>query len=1040
VPLALIGFSSGGPTYIDRAAVVRTGGRARARTPLVQDPAQRAGTPELWQARVVQLGDQLADLARAGVAPGGRAASLASLPPAGIVPLDSLTPLGTGALPSNQFFPAAFSVRAAPLPLEQLDAVLDRCSSLAPLDTGAAESVLLLVPVPQSVYEPRLLVIEQLDPIFDQTIATFVAERTDALGRRQYLRDRVVALVSAVSGPAAAPTYPAVDPAALEDEGTIVPVSTGEDTFGVVPDPAGGAQPQLVPQAFVDMRTALAPATTPFLPATEQTDLAAQGLDAYSTSLDHRIDQADDAVDYAFLRTHANIYRVRQVMLGTTVASRLAVSPALATIAQGDSAAAMRDQIDTFYQSIKNVGSAGPIGGVIVAPGAALAKTTPVLAATAAAAVPLQASLSLADVSFPVARNPNQVEEPAAVVAPMVFTPSGIQQSPAAGLAIAQQTETGFIGIQARVAIQDASPVVGAGGYDFRTSTIAKRLDDSPAREAHSFAVAARFEAVQSLLKLNDKTVTGDGRIALGLEDVLIQGVPVPGSFDSTTGLQVRQTMTLGAIAAGAQGVGVLLPDNGPQDGDESKFFLEAIRILEFDVGALRLVEARISAYRALLAQAQAALATVQAARDAAQARLQVIDGNVDESRHMVATARALRADEVLRLGAINDARATVLRQSVPFLAYVRPRTQEALVDAPSFPLDPGLLAPPVPACLAAHGAPPAELEGMIQLLRESPVSWFKHVPPVLDQLDRVELLQGTLIAGQLRAQTLVAQPPGTPGGLLTFVQRAPSTAIGQSLALVTAAQQAVVLRNRQTLAQLGAASFVGLGWRETRVQAVKVLSLGDLIEANHGKSAVSQAAASELQEIGEIAGCLHARVSDVDPAIRLVWVERLSQYQDQTVTLGSLSALPRWTDVPYADRHELQAFADWLYDRVDPSIAEALAWMHDLVRVCILLASDSPADEIIAGRVPAPTTAAPGGMVPVSIDPDRVTIGMRVMFFQGTDMVAHGVVDDLVGEQAHARVLETASGAAVSLATSTAARFQEAGGLFTPTFVRRAL
>jgi hypothetical protein len=120
VPLALVAFTGRRVAWIDRAAVVRAGGHAPARTPLVLPPAFRAGVRALWQARIAQLAEHLDDAAAGGPVPSAESLGLVQLPPAGVVPLSAveLAPL------TNHFFPPAWRLRAAPIPREQLDGVL----------------------------------------------------------------------------------------------------------------------------------------------------------------------------------------------------------------------------------------------------------------------------------------------------------------------------------------------------------------------------------------------------------------------------------------------------------------------------------------------------------------------------------------------------------------------------------------------------------------------------------------------------------------------------------------------------------------------------------------------------------------------------------------------------------------------------------------------------------------------------------------------------------------------------------------------------
>jgi hypothetical protein len=207
VPIGLVACASDWtPLFLDRASVVRSGGRARYGR--MGGAADSLGIhwrlPALWQARFEQLAEQIA----AAGDPAPDAATLAAdyvrLPPFGLLPahvvdLDTL---------SSAFFPASFTLDAAPLPSEQLDAALAEAASLAPLDLALGERVRLLVPVPQSVFEPRLLIREVIDPEFATTLAAFQLQRSRALGARQGLRTRASVLARAISGKAL--TVPAI--------------------------------------------------------------------------------------------------------------------------------------------------------------------------------------------------------------------------------------------------------------------------------------------------------------------------------------------------------------------------------------------------------------------------------------------------------------------------------------------------------------------------------------------------------------------------------------------------------------------------------------------------------------------------------------------------------------------------------------------------------------------------------------------------------------------------------------------------------------
>ncbi|WP_437277749.1 hypothetical protein WME90_42020 [Sorangium sp. So ce375] len=1172
VPIGLVAFQDDAPLWVDRYAVVRQGGKAKRRRPFVTHDALRTGTAFLWQARIQQFAEQLAGMPPLDpVFTGQHIADFAHLPPVGMLPRDALSfdPLGTAA---NRFFPAGFRIKAAPLPLEQLDQVIHRCASLAPLATDSAEDVLVIAPVPQAVYEPNLLLAEQVDPIFKRTIEWFQYERHGWRFRRALLRRDHAALVRAADGAESVPVYPDPDPEALEQpEQPALP----SPLPGSLPDPAtlrdyeGGVPPKPEPddpptkawegeerygvdgadqgvvQAFQELYAALGigdyedenpdydpinPGTTPptvrvrrgrVFSKDEIDDFeSGMGLDAFIEKIEAKLAKADDTIDFSFLKGHANIYRLRQFMLGNIAATRLASSPILTSIAKGASAAAVTDEVNKFYLSVKGK----PPPGTVVPPGTAappksggapkpstraleLRGTAPSGGATPSST--LSSALTGASlVASGRVASPALVESAGAAMRASLpsstrtvssallqpvgaVTAAGLLASEIAGIPTATQPSTSAVfdlgalgalinagsvlgggGLQIlaptfqpppiflpppspRDVVQKDQPIVGEGAYDFRTVSIAERIEASPGRDAKNYAVAARTEALEALgLLIEEK---------MNVEDIPVFGVPEwdsnrqplfhkpflgpkgeeldreeEGAVENPRAGLVKRLpapVSLRRVLKSPSfgGISRILRDPAGKDADEGNLYSDAALIVEHAIATLRAVEARIVAYRAELDRCKQALGVITRNKDAAAKRLAVIDGELGEARHKLSTARALLRDEKGRVGQINQRRANVLREHLGFLAFVRPRFAEALVDAPMLSLNPGLFAAPVPACLNTHSDAPEEIDEMVQLLREAPVSWFTHVPRILDKLDRVELLHGTLAIAKMRAQVVrvtEVQPA-------TFRQRALPGRFGQAIVNVTQTQQRVVGNVRLQVAQLDLARFAGLGWKETREVAKHVLSLGDLIEANHGRSLVADEAARELSQIGRIAGCLHAQASDVLPAIRLEWAERLSQYEDRNVNLRNLAVLPRWGEIPYVDRKEIEGLTDWLYSRIDPNHAEGIAWMHDLVRVCLLLASHAPVDEIIAGAVIEDTPVHPGKTVPVAIDPIRVRLGMKVMFFKGQEMVAHGVVEDLVGNQARARITEAS--AQLVLTKGATARFVDPMARTAPSFFRKA-
>ncbi len=331
-------------------------------------------------------------------------------------------------------------------------------------------------------------------------------------------------------------------------------------------------------------------------------------------------------------------------------------------------------------------------------------------------------------------------------------------------------------------------------------------------------------------------------------------------------------------------------------------------------IALLRQVEGRVKRYRDAIAACEEARGALAADLSALGTRETDWAGRLAEARHDVAVTRALIAEEQARLDAINERRAAILEREVRFVAYLRPRTTEDALPAAFRSLDPGLLEAPVPACLTAREDAPEELSDMLAVVREAPAAWFRLQTSLLDGLDRVDLLLRAVRTAQVRTQLARAQAPAT-----LVAAAGPSAAIGK----VQTAQRARVDLVRAGALQLDVARLAGMSWQGVRTEAAKVVSLGDLMEGEHGKGAVSRDAAAFFERFGRICACLHAGFSGVAPALRLDWAETLSQF-DEAPNLRNLSALPRWSEIDYAVRRRLQGLADWLFDQLEPARGRA--------------------------------------------------------------------------------------------------------------------
>jgi hypothetical protein len=955
VPIGLIGFDAAFvPLFADRYAVARAGGRGRQRTSVV--PA--SGSPRLWQARIQQFAEQVSDAQEGGRPIAEIAADFRYLPPVGLLPTDAAEPrAGRG-----RFFPASWDVQAVPVPLEQLDVIVRSSASLREFDTFSTDGVEVLFPVPQVWYEPRLLVIETVDPEFQQTLDQFVPERAMWLARRADVRDKAATIGRAITG--TPPAFPTPDPDALEEEAVATgPLVPPEDAFETAPPLVPGPTAVALEAAPLrDLRTQLQRATP--LAAAEIAELDTRGVAGFITFLQDKVDRANDKIDFGFLRAQTDIYRVRQLVLGATEATRLATSPALATIAKGETAAASREELTTLFKTLKTGGPviAGGSDGIVGVRGIGRAITVTGGETVAPRTV---AQLTLEAVT---------------------------EKSPAAF--VVRQPSSGDIA--------DQGELVG-GSIIGRTVTVAQRLQAPFVAEAKGYTVATKAD-----------TVTALGEIDLAVDDLVVPG------FRDAAGAET--TFTVGALKG--RGLGVVAAEliagqhdpNPVHADDEAGYLTAGVRAIDNSITILRALEGRVAQYKRAIDACRKTLTILTELASRVNARLAVIANELAESRQDVSVARALLAEETARLAVINERRDKILAEHVTFLAYHRPRAAEARVDAPARDLDPGLVESPVPACLARALSPPPELGALLDLLREAPVKWFVYVHPLLDRLDRLDVLHATVQAATIRAAAVAATAVAAPvsgGGLL-----------GQAIAKSFTAQQDVVSRLRVATAQFDLGLLAGQSWTASRDRAREVLSLGDLIAGGHGRPDLSQQVAREVDTIGHVAACLYGAFGEVLPSIRLDWAERLGQY-DGRVTLRNLGGLPRWGEIEFLHRYEMQSLVDWLFQRVEIREPEAVSMINDLVRVCLLLASHAPINRIVAGHVPRPTVVKVGGRVDLAVDLTKVRVGMHVLMYTGSQVVARGVVEDLATGAATARVLHATTAA---LEQGARAQFGEPG------------
>jgi len=685
----------------------------------------------------------------------------------------------------------------------------------------------------------------------------------------------------------------------------------------------------------------------------EQSQILLRGLSGFSDYLSTRVDRTDDIIDFGFTHMQVDIYRLRQLIMSTTDATRLAISPSLAAIAKSDSAVVVEGQIKDYITSLKSPTSRRAVA-----------------TSTAALAAPATAVATANFASTMVAR----VDERAQLI-----------RAP-----------------QAPAQIVYSTPILGLS--EVRTTAIANRLQLPPSPEARDYALRNRVLAVTSLVNLLEQYLAEDS----GETPAILANFQVPGLLNDP--FLVHPTDASRPLADFRNGATTGLynllgtPPTGTADVDEAVVFSQTVAISDNTIAMLRQLEARQALYRDALASCNTALSQLNDVIASAAARMRQVDDGLAEARYDVSVARSLLAEETQRVAGVNARRAQVLADDVKFLAYIRPRETDNLLDTPTHPVDPGLVDPPVPACLRQHPDAPAEMQDMLRVVREAPATWFRPLTPIVASLTRVDQLVQLARSAQARAISGVAIPRPAASTNLT-------SAFGASLVRLVARQVDAVAPRLAAVRSLDIPTLAASSWHAIRAQVAPVVSFGDLAEGGHGRADAASAAASELDDIHSVATCLHAEFSGVLPVLRLRWAQTLSEF-DAAPDLRDLSSLSRWVEIAADDRRRMQAYVDWLFGLIDRTQSGAVALINDVVRMCLLLASHAPVDRIISGRLAKPVTGVVvGTSVPLSVlDSTMLSVGMQALMYRGDTLVARATVDDVGPRAASARLIQTST------------------------------
>jgi hypothetical protein len=1030
VPLAVVAFDNTWKAIsVDRSSVVRQGGMPRLTLSAPFDKSWPAPNFLLAEARIgeyLEVGavaletkipsDIFQVLPPVGLLP-PRAIDLANaadptkLPDAATIKPNSTFPI------KNVDFPKNYTVSAAPILMEEIDSFVDESAELAPFDLTVADEVEILVPVPAASYDPQLLSLEPVAADFQTEMDQAKSDRILALQHCGDLENKANVFLKLLATNAIPvdtdpnnPNVPADEKADLKAAGNTYKAPDTE-AFGTEVD----ASTKLLGSVDVDgLKSAAASLTvtaggkaTPLISPDALKIIDSQGLQAFIDALQASISRANDVLDSGFARSQTDIYRYRQLMLGSNSATRLATSPVLAQIAQGTVATSTADQLNQFLKSAAATKQSAPsnpswqkglisnIGNVVTAQTFSVGGGVGIRSAAMVDALRVPAPSPVQPVG--VTKAPGTISKiPSGATNVFADTVSRSVSDAVAAVA-ATPPSAGDV--------QQQAPLVGAQ-YALRTMSIVERLAESASLEAAYFTGQNRGEIMTSILALGNAPATPPLPVPLVVDDLPVEWIGTDGK---------AVTVTLADVRSGKTPIDQVKTVPIAADSDEASIFSAGIHGLEQHTGLLRALEGRVAQYTQFVTQAKQALASVQSNLGHLDLALKAAEDALDNARHHYTFIKALYNDELARVNGVNQRRANTLVNDVKFLVYRLSRQIAATVDEPSRELLPLVSATAVPACLNRTAPIPPELRQMVNLLRNAPAAWIPDFLTPLINFERPDLLFGLATRMQAAAQ-LAGQLPVASTITLD------SSAYADQINFAYSTHRSVLESFRVQRASFPVANLQGQAWSAHLAALQPIVTCGDLLASELG-NLVTRPIARKLDEITAVAACIYDRVSAVTPDLRLAWADLFYQEGD-TADLHDLSVLPRWGEVPYVQRNETQQLVSWLFAQVNQSIAPAKQFISDVVRVAILLASHAPVSEIIQGEVLEQQPLRIGINVRVSLPSLRIYQSMPVVLHENGEIFAHGMVNDLSASDASVQITSVVQAATNVSPSKTSVQF----------------
>jgi hypothetical protein len=1036
LPLAIAEITKEGHVlFVDRFSIARFGGAVRS-----ANPSNVFGLSEtLRRARFDQFIEHLQGLRAESAALAPATQFFRRLPPVGVLPA---TIFDTEKM-ATEFFPANFVIEAAPIQLTQMESLLATRSGLEPFDLSRRDYVQLLVPVPDHLFDPKLLLKDEISSVFQDAINDAHDREFDKLQELKELEAVeafVLGLVEMSSVTKEARDLPRESSFAGSFAiSAVKAIKRMEPHYKDVPLTVAQAAQisevnfELAAEAILDGK----PNTSPF-----------KGLKLFSEELAQQLDKANDTLDMGFLRLQSDIYRARKQMVGETDATRLATSPVLANLSTNITSL---EASKLFGEAVnppisKTNLKSNQITQMISQPFMAVKSSSKPTMAHSIPTYSKSFTGSFGKMITPIA----PVKNPTPKLAPLDFKVFGLSS----------------IKADLNSNILKASDVawhslIYGKGSPVRTLTVAERLRPSPAQEAKNAAVATKAEIIRGvqelglnleslslpvsasrvtlipkadlqakIAQLRSASGVESARVAAILEDgdaVPIDGkvavlsdrhlldwidtefpVRIEGEVNvintQSYKLMQKTTAELYTKRVGLDYdnlAGLILSDRldpDPQDADEGAFFAAAVDALESAVSMLRLFEGRVQSYTSFLDRLRKSLLAAVNNTEKWQNAIDVVNADIAEAMHDQAVALALQTEEQARIDAINLRRADILEKHVDIIAFARPMSAERLNSAPGVSLY-RPLSEILPACLETDEDLPDELEQMLDAMRDAPIAWYPELAKGLRAFRNPKHFITAWRHSLDRAGLWMAQnAKNVPNAMFAAQQRRVSgkatTGIYLALAAAYAHRRAILKQRLQRDLQ----SLYGASWKSLYQISKDELSIQDLENSGKAGRKVAGAGIRMLEQIGAVAGCFLAGLRGTKTDVRLLWAERLSEHDD-AMDLSNLNALVGWASVPLEQRRELEYLHNWMFAKIDKSNEQARTMMSELTRVCLLMSSHAPISSILEGEVVETKNINEGETFEVDIKTGTPSIGMVATIGTGKN-TSLGVIDDIVGSR----------------------------------------